>query len=146
MIYRPQFFKLYELVCPDVYNKFGDMAWQFFDDRTLVVIDWMRRTLNKPVTINNWHDEGEFTQRGLRCSICQLVRDAALANRVYVSPHMLGKAFDFDVEGMDADDVRLWIAVNKANLPYPIRLEKDVNWVHLDTEDTGVKVGFFTQS
>ena len=145
MIYRPQFFQLNELVCPDVFNKFGQMAWQFFDDRTLVTIDWVRRTLDRPVTINNWHNGGEFTQRGLRCSTCQLVRDAAIANRVYVSPHMLGKAFDFDVEGLSAAEVRVWIALNKDKLPYPIRLEKDVDWLHLDTEDTGIKVGFFSK-
>ena len=143
MMYRPQFFTLDELVCPDVFNKFGDMAWQFFDEKAVITLDWVRRTLNKPITVNNWHSGGDFTQRGLRCSTCQLVRDAALSNKVYVSPHMLGKAFDFDVEDMDASEVRVWLAVNKANIPYNIRLENNVNWCHMDVEDTGLKVYLF---
>jgi hypothetical protein len=143
MMYRPQFFSLNELVCPEVYNKFGDMAWQFFDDKAVITLDWVRRTLNKPITVNNWNDGGEYTQRGLRCSTCQLVRDAAIANKVYVSPHMLGKGFDFDVEGMSAEEVRVWLAINKDKIPYPIRLENNVNWVHMDCEDTGKKVFLF---
>jgi hypothetical protein len=144
MAYRPQFFTLTELVCPEVYNKYGDMAWQFLDDKLLVTLDWIRRTLNKPITINTWHDGGDQTQSGLRCNLCSIVKDKTTAGELYLSAHMLGKAADFHVQDMDADEVRVWIAVNKANLPYPIRLEKNVSWVHLDVEDSGVKVGFFT--
>lgn len=143
MTYRPQYFKLYELVCPEVYNKFGDMAWQFLDDRTVITMDWIRRTLNRPITINTWHDGGEFDERGLRCIQCKIVHDKCLQGQIYVSPHILGKAYDFDVEGMDAAEVRVWIAINKEKLPYPIRLENNVNWVHLDTENTGVKLQLF---
>jgi hypothetical protein len=143
MVYRPQFFKLYELICPEVYNKFGDMAWQFFDDKIVVNIDWVRRTLNKFITINNWHEGGEFDQRGLRCIQCKIVSDACHQGQVYVSGHILGKAFDFDVEGMTADEVRVWVALNKDKLPYPIRLEENVSWVHMDCEDTGNKISFF---
>jgi hypothetical protein len=143
MIYRPQFFKLYEMVCPEVYNKFGDMAWQFFDDKIVVNIDWVRRTLNKPITINNWHEGGSFDQRGLRCIQCKIVSDACHQGQVYVSPHILGKAFDYDVEGITADEVRVWIALNKDKLPYPIRFEENVEWVHMDCEDTGNKISFF---
>jgi hypothetical protein len=142
MIYRPQFFKLEELVCQHVFNKFGEMSWQFLDDKTVVTIDWVRRTLNKPITVNNWKEGGEFDERGLRCIQCNLVKTKCIAGQVYVSPHILGRAYDFDVQGMDANDVRLWLAVNKDKLPYPIRLEKDVNWVHLDSEETGLKVQF----
>lgn len=145
MIYRPQFFTLTELVCPDVYNKYGEMAWQFLDEKLLVTLDWIRRTLNKPVIINDWHDGGTQTQSGLRCNLCSIVRDKTLANELYLSAHILGRAADFHVTGMEADEVRVWLAVNKANIPYPIRLEKDVAWVHLDTEDTGVKVAFFNK-
>ena len=62
---------------------------------------------------------------------------------VYVSPHILGKAFDFDVQGMTAGEVRLWLAYNKDKLPYHIRLENYVNWVHMDVEDTGHPVYIF---
>jgi hypothetical protein len=61
MVYRPQYFWLTELVCKQVYNKYGDKAWLFLDDKAVVTLDWIRRTLNKPITINNWWDGSERT-------------------------------------------------------------------------------------
>jgi hypothetical protein len=55
--------------------------------------------------------------------------------KIYLSGHVLGMAVDFDVKGMKAKDVRLWLIEHKSELPYKIRLEKNVNWVHLDVED-----------
>jgi len=143
MIYRPQFFDLQELVCKDVYDKFGQQAWLFFDEKAVIVLDWVRRTLGKPVTVNNWSDGGQFDERGLRCIQCSLVKKKCNDGIVYVSPHILGKAFDFDVEGMDAAEVRVWLAINKDKIPYPIRLENHVSWVHMDCEDTGKKIHLF---
>lgn len=143
MTYRPQFFALYELVCPEVYNKFGDTAWMFLDDKAVITLDWIRRTLGKSITVNNWYDGGHFDQRGLRCIQCKIVYDKGVQGQVYLSAHIMGRAFDFDVEGMQSDEVRVWIAANKIKLPYNIRLEQEVNWIHLDTYDTGNKITFF---
>ena len=62
--------------------------------------------------------------------MCSLVAEKT---RPYLSAHVLGAAFDFDVEGMLAEETRQWIEKNKADLPYPVRLEKNTTWVHLDT-------------
>jgi hypothetical protein len=51
---------------------------------------------------------------------------------VYLTQHGFGKAVDFNVVGMEAEEVRLWIKAHASELPYPCRLEKDVSWVHLD--------------
>ena len=56
-----------------------------------------------------------------------------------MSAHSQGTAVDFDVKGMTALDVRNWIKVNQVLLPYPIRLEQDVAWVHLDMRNDGKK-------
>jgi len=143
MLYQPKYFKVYELVCPKVYNKFGFIALQFFDEKLLVTIDWIRETLNKPIIINNWFSGGNFDERGLRCIQCSIVRDKCLSGQVYVSPHILGKAVDFDVEGMKAEEVRKWLILNRDSIPYPIRLENNVSWVHLDVEDNGTKIYLF---
>jgi hypothetical protein len=143
MVYRPQYFWLTELVCKQVYNKYGDKAWLFLDDKAVVTLDWIRRTLNKPITINNWWDGGDYDQRGLRCNLCSIVKSKTEANQIYLSAHILGRAFDFDVDGMTAGEVRVWLATHKNQLPYNIRLENHIDWVHLDTEDTGVKVYIF---
>lgn len=68
-------------------------------------------------------------------------------DKLYVSPHMLAAGFDFDVEGMTAKEVRDWLDSNKNELPYPIRLEQDVNWVHLDVlTNSENKIIYFPQT
>jgi hypothetical protein len=52
-----------------------------------------------------------------------------------MSAHMLGKAVDFDVQGLLAEEVRQWIVTHVSWWPYHIRLEKDVSWCHLDVID-----------
>ena len=142
-MYRPQFFWLTELVCKHVYDKFGETAWRLLDEKAVVTLDWIRRSLNKPITVNNWWDGGDFDERGLRCIQCSIVKRKCDLGQVYVSAHILGRAFDFDVMGMTAGEVRVWLAYNKDRLPYPIRLENHINWIHLDSIDMGVKVYIF---
>jgi len=132
MIYKPQYFSIRELICPHAVEKFGEFAWSFLDDRAVMLLDIIRRKIDKPITVNNYETGGEFSQRGFRCNQCQLVRDKTSAGIVYCSPHLRGIAFDFDVAGMHAEEVRQWLIAHKDLLPMPIRLEKDVNWVHLD--------------
>ena len=169
MIQKPDWFDLDELVCPHVYYKFGEMAWQFFDPRLFVLMDWVRHKLG-PVFINNWYHNHRntdyfkyisskakanipimradvpdpprdlFDERGLRCNLCDLNLQKTNKGIIYVSPHFLGKAIDFDVMGRTSEEVRQWLVNNKGAIPYPIRLEKNVNWVHMDCEDSGEKV------
>ena len=97
-------FNIKEFVCPHVYERFGEAAWNYFDIRLLETILWIRKTLGKPMTINNW--SAGKTQRGLRCNLCQMVKDK---DRAYLSAHVLGQGIDFDVKGMEAADVRQWL-------------------------------------
>jgi hypothetical protein len=135
-----KYFVLSELVCPQVFKKYGDTAWQFLDPRLLITLDKIRETLNKPIYINNWDIKGAYDERGLRCIQCDIVKSAIAKNQLYLSAHMEGQAADFDVLGMTANEVRQWIKSNEEILPYPIRLETDINWVHLDVRDAGVKI------
>jgi hypothetical protein len=141
MIAKPTYFDLQELVCPDVFNKFGDFAWNFLDPRLLLTLDRIRAKLNKGIIVNNWSEGGSYDQRGLRCLLCPIVK--AKYDSLYMSAHLLGKAVDFDVQGLVAEEVREWIIKYKTLWPYPIRLEKGVSWVHLDMYDTGEKVYLF---
>ena len=132
-----KYFKIQELVCKHVYEKWGDKAWQFLDEKLLANLEWIRERLGKPIVINNWAQGGQFSQRGLRCNTCQLVIEKTDLRKVYLSQHIFGKAVDFDVVGMTAEDVRRWIMAHSSELPYPIRMEDGVNWVHMDTMATG---------
>ena len=122
-----EYFQISELVCEHVHSKWGERAWQFLDTSYLHNLLVIRRDILKaPMTCNH---TGAY-QRGLRCNRCELVREK---NRVYLSSHLLGKAGDFTVEGMTALEARSRIRNHAHLLPYPLRMEAGVSWLHIDT-------------
>ena len=136
------YFNLNELVCPEVLHAYGETAWTFFDSRLITTLEMLRQRLNKPIWVNNWHEGGQLSQRGFRCNLCDLVKNA---NGIYVSAHMTGQAIDFDVDGLISEEVRQYIIKNKNVWPYPIRLERSTSWCHLDTRGNDIeKVHLFT--
>ena len=135
MITVPNYFSLDELVCEHVYDKYGAKAWMFFDTELLIMLDTIRDRIGKPIFVNDWMVHGEYSQRGLRCNQCDIVTEKAEAGILYMSAHCLGKAADFDVQGLLAEEVRQWIVKNANWWPYHIRLEAGVSWVHLDVYD-----------
>jgi hypothetical protein len=134
------YFDIKELVCPHVWNKFKDRSWMFLDSKLLITLNTIRERIDRSIYVNDYNRG--LDERGLRCNLCSIVRSKT---DVYISAHVLGKAVDFDVAELEAEEIRLWIAKNKNIWPYPIRLEKNVNWVHLDVLDMniGQKVYFF---
>lgn len=121
-----KFFQIRELVCEHTHTKWGERAWQFLDTAFLHNLLVIRRDiLQAPMVCNH----GSQLQRGLRCNRCGLV---AQKDAVYLSSHVLGKAGDFTVQGMTAQEARSRIR-NSANLlPYPLRMEGGVTWLHID--------------
>lgn len=147
-----EYFSIHELVDKTTFNKHGERAWKFFDFYALWALLIIREGIGKPMTINNWKSGGRFSQRGLRTNICSIVLSKVKQMRLYLSGHVLGKGFDFDVQGMTADEVRDWILENEHLFPFKIRLEhkisktgKTINWVHIDTiyEQKNPKVYLF---
>lgn len=124
-------FDIKELVCQHCYNKFGENAWQFLSTELLSVLYTLRYIIfNKPITINNWHKEGSFGQRGLRCNLCSIVNSK---KDIYLSAHCLGKAIDFNVQDTSVEECKTLIRENKDQFDYPIRLESNTTtWVHID--------------
>lgn len=124
-------FKVQELVCEHCYKKFGESSWQFLSTELLSTLYTLRFVIfNKPITINTWHNGGGFSQRGLRCNMCQLVKSKG---DIYISAHLLGKAIDFNVQGCDTEDVYKAIRDNISLFEYPIRMEiTGGNWNHID--------------
>ena len=132
-----KYFDIQEFVNKATYTKYGINAWQFLCPRLLHTLLIIRKGLGKPITINNWHQGGKFSQRGLRTNIGQIVKGKTLKGMMYLSAHVMGKAVDFDVKGYKAEDVRDWISLNAEKLPYKVRLEqnmkgKPTTWCHMD--------------
>ena len=121
-----RFFQVSELVCEHTHSEWGERSWQFLDTAFLHNLLVIRRDiLQVPMTCN--HDGAN--QRGLRCNRCELVKSKT---SVYLSSHILGKAGDFKVRGMTAQEARSRIRNNAHLLPYPLRMESGVNWLHFD--------------
>lgn len=121
-----KFFQIRELVCPHTHSKWGERSWQFLDTAYLHNLLVIRRDILKtPMTCNH----GTQLQRGLRCNRCELVSQK---DAVYLSSHVLGKAGDFTVQGMTAQEARSLIRNNAQLLPYPLRMEGGVSWLHFD--------------
>ena len=143
------YFDIRELACPHTYNKWHEDAWRFFTTPLLATLLVIRRDLLKvPMYINDYKNGGKNTQRGNRCNLCYLVSSKTKANTLYLSQHIFGNAFDcvFDSKsGMTAETAREIIKVGEDILPYPIRLEDKVSWLHVDCMDldNGKKVNTF---
>lgn len=121
------YFQISELVCPHTHSKWGERAWQFLDTDYLHCLLIIRRDiLQVPMVCNT----KTSTQRGLRCNMCELVKEK---KKVYLSSHILGKAGDFTIKGMTAQEARSRIRNNAHLLPYPLRMESGVTWLHIDT-------------
>ena len=87
---KSKFFSVKELVCKHVYDRYGEAAAMFLDDKLIETINTVReKILRAPMTVNNWHLGGSFTQRGLRCNLCDLVREKSERQQLYLSAHCL---------------------------------------------------------
>lgn len=124
-----KYFDIDELVCNHILERFGeDRAWDFLDTYALWVILILRvNILQAPMFCNN-HKNGVY-QRGMRCKMCELVKEKDYA---YLSAHLLGKGFDFTIQGMTAEQARKKIKMYPALFPCKIRMEKGVTWLHID--------------
>lgn len=145
-----EYFNVQELVSPQVHRRYRKESWQFISTDLLECLLIIRKSLGKPIIINNWATGGRFTQRGLRDNLTPIFKKKFKINKLYLSGHVLGMAIDFDVLGMTAIEVREWLVNNSDILPCKIRLERNLNdkpisWVHLDVkhEETNPKVYLF---
>lgn len=123
-----EYFAIGELVCEHILDRWGKQSWQFLSTDYLHALLIIRRDiLQTPMTCNTGTS---YNQRGMRCNRCQLVKTKGKA---YLSSHVLGKAGDFTVSGMTAEQARQKIIAHADLLPCPIRLEGGVTWLHIDT-------------
>ena len=121
-----KYFQVSELVCEHTHSRWGERSWQFLDTDYLHALLIIRRDiLQLPMTCNY----SGVNQRGLRCNMCELVKEK---EKNYLSSHILGKAGDFSVKGLTAQEARERIKNNARLLPCNIRLEDKVTWLHFD--------------
>jgi hypothetical protein len=130
-MYKCKHFKIFELTDPVIYKANGENAFAFFTEEIKQSIDAIREFFDRPVTVNNWIWGGQFQWRGLRSSMCNV---GSLKSQHRIVDTRLCNAIDFDVKDLTAEQVRQEI-LNNQNIPslrFITRMEKDVNWVHID--------------
>lgn len=130
----PDFLKNFiaqEFVPPETYTILGDDSIKLIHPEMLIFIQRLRNDLGVPIIINNWHKGGNFKYRGYRPAGCGVGNSS--------SQHATNpaNALDFDVVGFTADTVRKYLQTNNSRYPMITRIERDVNWVHVDRKDIG---------
>jgi hypothetical protein len=122
-----KYFQLHELIDRNTFQKYGEDCWHYLHADALESLDGIREFFNVPVTVNNWWEgKGSFQYRGYRPPDCTV---GAIS-----SYHKRGMAFDLDVKGHEAEEVRQAIFDNQNNplLAKIQRMEAGVRWVHFD--------------
>lgn len=133
--YIPKWFQLYELLPPELYTydmMVSEEARErgfanYFDHRLLETIDVIREIIGLPLICNTWFQDGNRKNSGYRTKTCSVGAEN--------SQHKLGKAVDLICHKMSAEEMRQKIEANKDKLPYQIRIESGVNWLHIDVKE-----------
>jgi hypothetical protein len=138
MIFKPQYFKIYELVDEDTFLEYGERSWQFLDDRLLKTIDWVRRRVG-PLVVNTKVSKGRGIRNwsGFRNPNCYCYSPT--------SQHSAGRAIDAVSHGATAQRIREMVLeewpVN--GHPWSVTMESGVSWFHIDVRQNKHLVNFF---
>ncbi|MGL5023737.1 MAG: hypothetical protein ACRC5S_10565 [Cetobacterium sp.] len=144
-MYRCKYFKIQELVCPHVYKKYGDKAWEFFNEDFLKDLDTVREVLGVPIIINNWHIKGQYKESGNRCPFCSIVAKKIANKELNMSMHNLCQAFDLKPKGLEIKKAIDMIMDNVHRFKVIKRIENPDHtptWLHIDTKGhhKGIKI------
>ena len=128
-----KWFEIKELIPPDIYDKsIEEELWCLIDDNLKEVLDFIRDYIVKaPLTCNNWHIGGERVASGYRDQNCPVGAKH--------SQHKEGRAADLICSKYTAEQMRQMILDKQDMLPYPVRIEDGVNWLHVDTKPRDYK-------
>lgn len=137
-MYKCKYFGIKELVSKQMYKKFGETAWMFFDPEVKEDLDTIREANGAGIIINNWATGGSLSQCGLRCNLDPLV---LAKTTIYCSAHCMGKGFDLhDSLGRNVRLHGLVVDLIKQKKLKAFRRVEALNstpgWVHVDTFDS----------
>jgi hypothetical protein len=116
------------------YNN-GKLAMRHINPKIIAFMEWTRTTFGKPITVNNWHLNLSSTEQTFDGRCLRLPSDSAYK---ISSDHNYSMAIDFDVEGMEAEEVRQAYIYTYSSFFLALgatTLEKAQNWVHVGFAD-----------
>jgi len=105
-------------------------VWQNIVD-VGIKLQMIRKIFGKPIMITSWYRPKKYNE---------------LIGGATMSQHILGRAVDFNVQGMTADQVRSILSLKLSDLNIRMENLPGSNWVHIDINcnaDTKLKDRFF---
>ena len=118
---------------PDMISVFLNFLRKIYkiDEKIIKMADIIREYFGKTMIINNWNTGGLLHYRGYR--------PENYNNTAKYSAHFFGKAIDFNIKGIDDNEVRETILKNRNTFYYITRME-DASltpaWIHIDVYPT----------
>lgn len=135
--YNPKYFKVEELVDPQIFWLCGNKALAMLNPDLLRAADKIREIFG-PVIVNNWHVGGSYMESGLR----RLDTKTGAAK----SAHKSGMALDIKLRKATLQEVFKYLIANREEFPGITRIENPVftkTWLHIDCvphAGSGIKV------
>jgi hypothetical protein len=129
-------FYLDEFIDPTTYAARGEKSIALMDHRMIIFAQWLRETLGKPITINNWATGGQYRESGLR--VFNTTTGAKW------SQHKFGRAVDIKCAAATPKQL---FSVIKAHEDYLIKrqicttienIDLTPKWLHCDCRFTGL--------
>jgi len=104
--------------------------FNLMDSKIIIIAQWLRDTLGKSITINNYATGGQYKESGLR--------SLTTTTGAKKSAHKEGKAIDIKVAGMTAKEVYDWCLDHQMELyGLGVREIEDnamtPTWTHIST-------------
>lgn len=127
-MYKPEHFKVHEVVPQHVYEDRGEKGFQLIDDRVLIFADYLRDKFGS-VVINDWWWGGKNQWRGFRTAESPYYSQ--------YSQHTTGRALDLIFKHTTAEEVRQWLKNNVDQWQeetgiMSVTVELETSWLHFD--------------
>lgn len=129
-----KYFVLEEFINPNDFSEHKEKSIELIDNRLIKIADFIRETVGKSVTINDWHTGGKFYESGLR--------EQNTKTGAKKSAHKEGKAIDVKVSGFGGKEWYDFVKKYAKDL-YQLgarRIEDKslaTTWLHIDTKEHG---------
>ena len=128
-MYKPEHFKIQELVDRKTFEKYGESAWMFLNPLVLMSLEGLRLFLEFPIIVNNWTIGGKYEFSGFRSRACNIGAD--------YSQHRFGNAFDVKCQKFTPIEIFQKIMNNQDNslFQYITTIEDTAytpSWTHID--------------
>ncbi len=130
-----RYFNIHELVPEHIYEKYGQKAWRFIDDRLIETIDTLKDDFPLgTMSINDYVWGGDRNWSGLRTPKSEYYSETSM--------HSFGRAIDAIFSHYTAEEVRSYIIDNQDTYKHIKGIELGVSWLHIDIRNENNLVMF----